>query len=168
MITGKSPNFFPSKIWKLYLHDIRTATCVVVSLWKYFKCPPPESVKKCKDEGQPTGPLSKSMPVKAIEFANAQVKKVQLDKTHDSGRESRGEHSYFWIMGIPDLPHTSGLSSTSVSAFTSGSSLALLGVHELVWGYSDFRWDVNKTASRLDSCRSNTVQLIRHNGCTSW
>ena len=55
----------------------------MMSLWKYFKRVPPESVKKCEDEGlpDPTGPLSKSVSVKAIELANAQVKKVQLGKT---------------------------------------------------------------------------------------
>ena len=57
-----------------------------MSIWKYFKRVPPESVKR-KDEGlpEPTGPLSKSVPAKAIELTNAQVQKVQLDKTCDSG-----------------------------------------------------------------------------------
>jgi len=66
-----------------------------MSLWKYFKRAPPEPVKKCEDKGlpEPTGPLSKSVPAKAIELANAQVKKVQLDKTRDSGGDSRGKHS---------------------------------------------------------------------------
>ena len=61
-------------------------------IWKYFKRVPSQPVK-CEDKGlpEPTSPLNKSVPVEAIELTNAQVKKVQLDKTHDSGgNSSRG------------------------------------------------------------------------------
>ena len=46
-------------------------------IWKYFKCVPSEKEKR-KDEGllEPIGPLSKSVPVQAIELASAKVKKL--------------------------------------------------------------------------------------------
>jgi len=42
-----------------------------------------------------TSPLSKSVPVKAIELVNAQVKKVQLNKTstHDCKGDSLGKNN---------------------------------------------------------------------------
>ena len=47
-----------------------------MSIWKYFKRVSSEPVKHDEGLPEPTGPLSKSVPVKAIEFANAEVKKV--------------------------------------------------------------------------------------------
>jgi len=50
---------------------------MVMSIWKHFKLVPSELGKR-KDEGlpEPTGLLSKSVPVKAIELANTQVEKL--------------------------------------------------------------------------------------------
>ena len=48
-----------------------------MSIWKYFKRVSSEPVKRDEGLPEPTGPLSKSVPVKAIELANAEVKKVQ-------------------------------------------------------------------------------------------
>jgi len=62
-------------------------------IWKYFKRVPSEKEKR-KDEGlpEPTSPLNKSIPVKAIEFANAKVKKlVQPDVAYAC--DSRGKLS---------------------------------------------------------------------------
>ena len=63
---------------------------VTMSIWKYFKRVPTQPVKR-EDEGppEPTSLLSKSVPVKAIELANAQVMKVQLEGKTCS--DSRGE-----------------------------------------------------------------------------
>ena len=48
-----------------------------MSIWKYFKRVSSEPVKRDEGLPEPTGPLSKSVPVKAIELANAEVKKVE-------------------------------------------------------------------------------------------
>ena len=63
-----------------------------MSIWKYFTRVLSEKEKR-KDEGlpEPTGLLSKSVPVKAIELANTKVKKlVQPDVAcaRDSGGKS--------------------------------------------------------------------------------
>ena len=70
-----------------------------MSIWKYFKRVPSEPVKR-DNEGlpEPSGPLSKSVPAKAIELANAQVKKVRLGfkiETRDEGKapDARGDTS---------------------------------------------------------------------------
>jgi len=92
-----------------------------MSIWKYFKCVPwlPSELVKRKDEGlpEPTGLLSKSVLVKAIELANAQVEKlVQLDKTRDSGRASKGKTAgldILWWYLPRDMKLTRGQRSTS-------------------------------------------------------
>ena len=73
-----------------------------MSILKYFKRVPSEPVKR-KDEGlpEPTGPLSKSVPAKAIELANAQVQKVQLDKTRDSGLGGKNSRGGPYLMLTP-------------------------------------------------------------------
>ena len=58
-----------------------------MSIWKYFKRVSSEPVKRDEGLPEPTGPLSKSVPVKAIELANAEVKKVQV---RDSGGSVSG------------------------------------------------------------------------------
>ena len=58
-----------------------------MSIWKYFKRISSEPVKRDEGLPEPTGPLSKSVPVKAIELANAEVKKVQA---RDSGGLASG------------------------------------------------------------------------------
>jgi len=90
---------------------------VVTLIWKYFKHVPSEPGKR-KDEGLPelTGPLSKSVLVKAIELTNTQVEKlVQLDKTHDSEDANKGKCNwggYLMLTPAQDMKLARGQQNT--------------------------------------------------------
>jgi len=71
---------------------------------------------------EPTCPLSKSVPVKSIVLAIAHAKKVQLDKTRDSGGESVGKSSRLggpYLMLTPIQRYKIGKSASEHSVINS-------------------------------------------------